>query len=412
MFSHNIAKNYNVLTRFTNNIIITNGIGSRLIDMYQNSYLDATSSYCSANLGHQHDHFKKILIKQLDNLSICPRYVENNKLNNLGNVISTYFSNKMNLKDKQYLQVLPSCNGVDTVETAIKLSRAWGFEKKGIPLSKSKQIFMDGNFHGRTLGAISVNNYDYQHKFYPKVPNLINIPFNDIENLKFYLEHSKTHEIISAIFVEPIQCEGGINIPDFDYLYQVRKLCDKYNILLVCDEIQTGLFRTGKLLCSEKYNVKPDVVLLGKSLGGGYLPVSVCISSNEIMSSIKEGEHGSTFGGYPLGSAMAAEVIKYLHHYNYEKTILQLSSEYYYNLKLLQEKYKFIKNIKIEGFLFGIELDCAVSADKICSDLTNHNILIRPAKNNTIRLSPPFIITSEETKELFDGFNKSFDKND
>jgi ornithine--oxo-acid transaminase len=410
MFSTNLAKNYKTLTMYSEKIIIRYAKGVKFYDMYHNSYIDATSSYCSANLGHQNPHLKRMLINQLDKIAVCPRYVENGMLNRLSTTVNKFFNNKINLKQNQYLQILPSSNGVDTLETAIKLARAWGTEKKGIPLGKTKQIFMNNNFHGRTLAAISANNSFYQNKFYPRVPNLINMPYNDIDALNFCLEHYNNYENVSAIFVEPIQCEGGINIPDFDYLFNLRKLCDKYNILLVCDEIQTGLFRTGNLLSSEKFNIKPDIVLLGKSLGGGYLPVSICIASNNIMSCIKEGEHGSTFGGNPLASFMAEEVLEYLHKNNYKQIVDELGIKYFRNLKLLQDKFKFIKEIRGIGLLFGIELDSTIDVDKICNKLTEYNILIKSTKNNTIRFSPPFIINQQETEELFNGFYNCFKK--
>jgi ornithine--oxo-acid transaminase len=284
--SHHIAKNYKTFLKNGKSIIINRAIGSKFYDLNNNSYIDATSSYCGANLGHNHPYFKNHIIEQLNNISICPRYVENNQLNRLGITVNKYFNSLIKMNNNDTLKILPSCNGVDTIETAIKLSRAWAYEKKGIPLGNSIQLFFNGNFHGRTVSAISVSNSSYQAKFYPKNPNLISIPYNDKECLKQILE-SEIGDKISAIILEPIQCEGGINIPHFDFLIEIRKLCNKHNILLVCDEIQTGLFRTGKLLCSEKYNCKPDIVLLGKSLGAGYLHISLTITSNEIMNCIK-----------------------------------------------------------------------------------------------------------------------------
>ena len=407
--SHHIAKNYKTLLRNGKSIIIDRAFGSKFFDINQDSYLDATSSYCSANLGHNHPYFKNYIIDQLHNLSICPRYVENNRLNELGITVNKYFKNLIKTDDKDTLQILPSCNGVDTIETAIKLSRAWAYEKKRVPLGRSIQLFFDGNFHGRTVSAISVSNSPYQSKFYPKNPNLISIPYNDIEYLKKLLEHKMT-DLISAIILEPIQCEGGINIPNNDFLIEVRKLCDKYNILLVCDEIQTGLFRTGKLLCSQKYNCKPDIALLGKSLGAGYVPISLTIASNEIMECIKPGEHGSTFGGYPLASKIASEMIEYLHHHNYEKIVEKNSLKINKILSVIQKKYSFIKDIRMLGLLYGIEVDENVSSEKICNQLINYGIIIKNTNRNTIRLSPPFIITDNEIDELFYGFIKCLDK--
>ena len=407
--SHHIAKNYKTFFRNGKSIIIYRANGSKFYDVHNNSYIDATSSYCGANLGHNHPYFKHYLIEQLNKISICPRYIENNQLNRLGITVNKYFKNLIKIDNKDILKILPSCNGVDTIETAIKLSRAWAYEKKGIPIGRSIQLFFDGNFHGRTVSAISVSNSTYQHKFYPKNPNLISIPYNDIESLQKLLEN-KDSDNISAIFVEPVQCEGGINIPNFDFLIKVRDVCDKYNILLVCDEIQTGLFRTGKLLCSQKYKCKPDIVLLGKSLGAGYLPISLTIASNEIMKCIKPGEHGSTYGGYPLASNVASHMLEYLHDNNYEDTIHEKSIEIMNRLNFMKNKYGFIKEIRNEGLLYGIEMDEQISSENICNQLIDYGIIIKNTNRNTIRFSPPFIITNQEIDELFNGFNKCFDK--
>lgn len=404
---NSLTKIYKTLSRNNLPIIIKKSNGSKLYDIFGNSYIDATSSYCSANFGHNNPIFKHKLMKQIDELSVCPRYLENNNLNKLATTVNKYFIDKINLKKNQYLQIIPSLNGVDAFETALKVSRAWAHEIKKIKIGESKQIYMDKCFHGRTLAAISMNNNLYQTKFYPKVNNFISCHYNNIEYLQNILENNST---ISAIFVEPVQAEGGIIVPHYDYLFRIRKLCDQYNVLMICDEIQTGLFRTGNLLCLEKSNIKADIVLLGKSLGGGFLPISLCIGSNEVMSCIKEGEHGSTFGGNPLASNMANEVLEYVNNNNFKNDINDLSHIYKRNLYQLKEKYKFIKEIRSSGMLFGIELDDKIMIDNVCNSLTEYNILTKNASNNTIRLSPPFIITNYETEELFDGFDKCFNK--
>jgi ornithine--oxo-acid transaminase len=402
-----IAKNYKTFLNYDKSIVIYRAIGCKFYDKNSNSYIDATSSYCSANLGHNHPYFKAHIVDQINKISVCPRYIENIQLNNLGKIVNKYLKDKINISKSDTLQILPSCNGVDTIETAIKLSRAWAYEKKGISVGESIQIFFDGNFHGRTVSALSVSNSKYQEKFHPKNPNLITVPFNNFEYLEDLLSKTKN---ISAVFIEPIQCEGGINIPNYNFLFKIRELCNKHNILLVCDEIQTGLFRTGKILCSEKFNCKPDIVLLGKSLGAGYIPISLTIASNKIMDCIKPGEHGSTFGGNPLACNIASNMLDYLYKYNYEKKVNDLSYYIINNLNLIKNEYGFIKEIRNEGLLYGIEIDEKISAEEICNKLVNYNIIIKSTNRNTIRLSPPFIMKKYEIDELFDGFTKCFNK--
>jgi ornithine--oxo-acid transaminase len=405
-----LANNYKLLIKTGEKIIINRANGSKFYDINNNSYIDGTSSYCSANLGHNHLYFKKCIIKQMDKISICPRYIENEYLNNLGIVVNKYFNKLIKMKETDILQILPSCNGVDTIETAIKLSRAWGYEKKGIPIMNSKQIFFDGNFHGRSISAISVSNYEYQKKFYPKVPNLYSIGgYNDIEYLENIFNRIDIDNI-SAIFIEPIQCEGGINILSNNFLIKLRYLCDKYDILLICDEIQTGLFRTGKLLCSSNFDCKPDIILLGKSLGGGYLPISLTITSDKIMNCIKPGEHGSTFGGNPLASYIATEVLEYLHNNNYEYIVNKKAKILKNELDNLMVLFNFIKEIRSYGLLYGIEIDKTISSSDICNNLINQGIIIKDTQKNTLRLSPPFIINNIEIEELIDGLYKVFNK--
>jgi ornithine--oxo-acid transaminase len=400
-----VAKNYKTLLLDGTKFLINRAKGSLLFDTNNNAYIDGTSSYCAANFGHNHPQFKKVLLDQVELISVCPRFVDNEPLDLLGATIDKHLHCELNINPGSYLQVLPSCNGVDTIETAIKLARAWGHEKKGIPIGESKQLFFGGNFHGRSMSAVSVSDYSYQKKFYPKNPNLVKIPFNNVYALEKYLCKNPT---VSAIIIEPIQCEAGIIIPEYNYLSIVRQLCSYYKVLMICDEIQTGMFRSGPLLCSEKFNVKPDVVLLGKSLGGGFLPVSVCISSNEIMGSIKAGEHGSTFGGYPLASAVASYVLDYGYSNNYEQIVNDKAEYYKLKLSKLSSKYGFIKEIRQCGLIIGIELDQSINSDYICNKLVSHGIIVKSTINNTIRITPPFIITNEQTNKIFDKLDECF----
>jgi ornithine--oxo-acid transaminase len=404
MRSH-IATNYKLLYNSGSKIIIKRARGVYLYDCNGRAYIDGTSSYCSANFGHGNTSFKRVINQQLANISVCPRFVESKSLSILASTVNKYFHEKLNIKHGEHLQILPSTNGVDTVETAIKLARAWGFYQKQIPMGKSVQIFFSGNFHGRSISAISVSDYPYQIKFYPPNPNLIKLPYNSIYALELYLESNPN---VSGVFLEPIQCEGGIIIPNPEYLKKVRTLCDKYNILMICDEIQTGMFRTGPLLSVCNSNVKPDVVLVGKSLGGGILPISLCVSSNKIMEGIKPGEHGSTFGGYPLASSLASYVLDWSHAKHFESTVNKKAFSYATELGYLRTKYSFIKAIRQSGLMIGIELDDSIDPDKVSEKLTQFGIIIKSTNNNTLRLSPPFIIKPSETAQILDGLNRVF----
>jgi ornithine--oxo-acid transaminase len=400
-----IANNYKTFKNLMNvPITITNALNNKFYDDTGKEYYDATSSYCSANFGHRNPYFVDIMKKQIDKINICPRFVDNEYLNEFGETVTRTFTRFINFHNsKEYLQVLPSLNGVDAFETSVKLSRAWGYEKKNIPENKSIQLFLDNNFHGRTISAISVNNDYYQKKFYPKNNNLISI--NSVDNLENFLNQSfmgdKYSSYVSSITVEPIQVEGGVNILGKEKLQKIKDICEKYNILFICDEIQTGLFRTNKLLCINHYDIKPDIVLLGKSLGAGLLPVSACITRNTIMECIKEGEHGSTFGGNPLQCVVATNVLNYLtnQNYNIEKNNDKLENFFSYCFKTLILKYELQNKIKIEnvGLLYGIKIDEKYSAEKLTQVMLNNGILIKSTKKNTIRFTPPFTIDSDKS---------------
>lgn len=402
-----IANNYKTLIRNGLPIVINYANGIKLTDTNRNSYYDLTSCYSASNFGHQHPRFKKILIEQLDKISICSRFVENTSLNLLGHTVNKYFGNKIQQQAGDHLQVLPSLGGVDAFETSVKLARAWAYTQKQVPWGQARLLFARGNFSGRTITACSVSSYSYQKKFYPEVPNLDLVPYNDEAELVKYIEGN--HSCLAAICLEPIQGEGGINVPNNNYLCKVRQLCDKYNVLLICDEIQTGLRRTGSLLCSESFNVKPDIVLLGKSLGAGYVPISICIASNEIMSCIKPGEHGSTFGGNPLASIVGTSVLEYLHQPEVIKMIDRLETNLTAHLiKLWKHNENIIKEIRGKGLLWGIEFYPHVSASEMTNKLVNFGIITKDTSHNTIRICPAFITTKNDLDDIFENINKCF----
>jgi ornithine--oxo-acid transaminase len=400
-----VANNYKILTRKGEPVVITKADGIYLYD-HKNKYDDLTSSYSAANLGHMNPYFTNVLTEQLNDIAICSRFVDNSYLNKFGKTVNKYFKSKITCLPTQNLQILPSLNGVDAFESSIKLARAWAYMQKCVKPNKARILFAENNFAGRTLTACSVSSYAYQQKFYPKLSGLDLVPYNDINAIERYIDK---HNNIAAICLEPIQGEGGIIVPSANYLVKVRELCSKHHILLICDEIQTGLGRTGTMLCSEQSNIKPDIVLLGKSLGAGLLPVSVCIASEEIMNCIKPGEHGSTFGGYPLGSTIATEVLEYLHTSDIIKQVKNLSDDIQHKIYLLKDKYIFIKEVRGRGLLWGIEFYPEISANKVTEELVNYNIITKDTSHNTIRICPPFITTKEQLDDIFDRINQCFD---
>lgn len=406
-----IANNYKKFISLLdgNPIIITKAIQNKFYDNYDNSYFDATSSYCSANLGHSNPYFRNIIWDQMMKMSVCPRFVDNEQLNTLGGKVNHYFNKFINTKNNEHIKILPSLNGVDAFETSIKLSRAWGHSVKNIPIGKSIQLFLSGNFHGRTLSAISVSKDRYQKKFYPKNPNLLLMDMDDIDNFDGYIaKHNIDSQYISSITIEPIQMEGGVNIISNNKIEKIKTICDKNNILLICDEIQTGLFRTNKLLCIEHYNIKPDIILLGKSLGASYLPISLTIASNNIMDCIKEGEHGSTFGGNPLSCVVATSVLDYLHKNNIMEKNNKLA-EYFskFFIDILDDTgMNDIIHIENLGLLYGLKVNDKYNAEILSNIMLKNRIIMKDTKNNTLRFTPPFTIDSEK-EELCELMHKS-----
>jgi len=292
------AHNYHPLP-----IVIAKGEGAKVWDPEGKEYFDFLSAYSAVNQGHCHPRIISALIEQAKTLTLTSRAFYNNKLGEYEKFITEFFG---------YDMVLPMNTGAEAVETAMKISRKWGYEKKGIEPDKATIVFAGGNFHGRTIAVISASTDPVcRNNFGPFIPGIEKIPYNDTNALETILQEKGKD--ICAYIVEPIQGEAGVFVPDEDYLKKCYDICKKYNVLFVADEVQTGIARTGRMLCSEYSGIKPDIIILGKAISGGVLPVSAVLSSREIMMVIKPGEHGSTFGGFPLACAVAKaalEVIK------------------------------------------------------------------------------------------------------
>ena len=287
-------------------------------------------------------------------------------------------------------------------ETANKLARKWGYEKKGIPENKAKIIFANGNFWGRTLAAISTSDDPLSYKgFGPYMPGYEVIPYNDLGSL----ENSIKDPNVAAFMVEPIQGEAGVIVPDEGYLSGIRNLCDKYNVLFIADEVQTGIARTGKMLATDFEDARPDILILGKALSGGVLPVSAVLADDEVMMCIKPGEHGSTFGGNPLSCAVAKTALEVVEEENLAKNAAEMGGLFRGRMQKFIESSNLAQIVRGKGLLNAIVIDSSVESDmawNICLKLKDNGLLAKPTHGNIIRFAPPLVIKREELEECCD----------
>ena len=378
-------------------LILKRARGSWLWDITGKKYLDAFSSYSSANFGHQHPLLYQELIRQSSHVSVFSRTLTSDTLLNLAEVVYDCYQSYI-IGSK--LSIVPMNSGVEAGETAVKFARKWGYLEKGIPIGSAKVLFAKGNYWGKTISAISTSDYDYQKYFYPKTPGFLTVDYNSPEKIEQALEKDPH---IAAIYLEPVQGEGGINVPHIDYFKKVRALCDKYNTLLIADEIQTGMGRTDRGLCIDDYGVKVDMFLLGKSLGGGYLPISLCVMRKDIADLVKPGEHSSTFGGYPLGCAMAKASLQLLHGTDLLGISKKRETFFRMELERIQKKFPaVIQEIRGKGMLFGVQFNPnVIDALAMCERLVDYGLVTREANNNTVRVCPALTSTDSEIDYLF-----------
>lgn len=376
------AHNYHPLP-----VVLEKGAGVFLWDVDGKRYYDFLSGYSAVNQGHCHPKIIASLIEQAQKLTLTSRAFHNNLLGEYAKFITQYFG---------YDKVLPMNTGVEGGETAIKLARRWAYTKKGVAENKAKIIFAEGNFWGRTLAAISSSNDPSSYKgFGPYMPGFELIPYNDT----IALEKALQDKNVAAFMVEPIQGEAGVVVPDEGYLSKVRELCNTYNVLFIADEIQTGLARTGKMLACDHENAKPDILILGKALSGGVLPVSAVLANDDVMMNIKPGEHGSTYGGNPLACAVATTALTVLKEErmaeNAEAMGVLLRSE----LAALQSP--FIETIRGKGLLNAIVIKHhnPEAAWDLCLELKENGLLAKPTHGDKIRFAPPLVITKEQIME-------------
>jgi ornithine--oxo-acid transaminase len=379
-------------------VVLEKGEGVFLYDVDGKRYFDFLSGYSAVNQGHCHPAIIKALTDQAQKLTLTSRAFYNNLLGEYEKYITEYFG---------YDKVLPMNTGVEGGETAIKLARRWGYNVKGIPENQAKVIFAEGNFWGRTLAAISSSTDPSSFKgFGPYMPGFGLVPYNDLAALETILQDPT----VAAFMVEPIQGEAGVVIPTDGYLKGVRALCDKYNVLFIADEIQTGLARTGTLLACDHENVRPDILILGKALSGGTIPVAAVLADDIVMLQIKPGEHGSTYGGNPLACAVAMKALEVIKSEKMVENSFKMGEILRAELANLNSP--FIASIRGRGLLNAIVIkhENPEAAWDLCLHLKALGILAKPTHGDKIRFAPPLIITEAQIKEAVQLIGKGLEQ--
>jgi ornithine--oxo-acid transaminase len=367
------AHNYHPL-----DVVIDRAEGVWVWDTANEKYLDCLSAYSSLNQGHRHPAIIQALIEQAQKVTLTSRAFRNAQLGPFYEELHTMTG---------YDMALPMNTGAEAVETAIKLVRKWGYEVKGIPRHQAEIIVVSGNFQGRTVTIISFSNEpSYREPFGPFTPGFVTVPYGDSAALANAITPNTC-----AIMLEPIQGEAGVVIPPAGYLQAVRQLASQHNVLFVADEIQTGLGRTGKLFCCEHEGVRPDLIILGKALGGGVYPVSAVLADKPIMGLFRPGEHGSTFGGNPLAAAVARAALRVIREEKLAERAAELGE--YFQERLAEIPSPHVKEVRGKGLLIGVELKPeAGGARRFCEALRNQNILCKETHEHVIRFAPPLVI--------------------
>jgi len=376
------AHNYHPLP-----VVISKAAGCEVWDVQGKKYFDFLSGYSAVNQGHCHPKIIKALIDQAQTLTLTSRAFYNDQLGEYEKYITTLLG---------YDKILPMNSGAEAVETGIKLARRWGYAVKGIEENKARIVVCEGNFHGRTSAVISFSTDPSSYNnFGPYMPGFDIIPYNDLNALAKALEDKN----VAAFLVEPIQGEAGILVPDEGFLKKASEMCRAANVLLISDEIQTGLCRTGKMLCSDHDNVRPDIVLLGKALSGGVFPISGVLSDNEIMLTIKPGEHGSTFGGSPLASVVAKKALEVLVDEKMAENSLIMGELFRKEIKALNSS--LIKIVRGKGLMNAIVIDHKdpEAAWDLCGVFMENGLLCKPTHGDKIRLTPPLLINEAQIHE-------------
>jgi len=370
------AHNYRPL-----DVVITRGEGVWVYDVEGNRYLDCLSAYSALNQGHVHPRILQAMVDQAEKLTITSRAFRNDQLPLLYQELNQLTG---------YDMALPMNTGAEAVETAIKLARKWAYQVKGIPRHQAEIIVFDNNFHGRTISVISFSTEpQYREDFGPFTPGFINVPYGDSVEVEKAITPNT-----AAILFEPIQGEAGVKVPPQGFLRELRTITTRHNLLLIADEIQTGLGRTGKLFACDHEAVRPDMVILGKALSGGFYPVSAVLADEPVMSLFKAGDHGSTFGGNPLGAAIARAALKVIVDENLIENAAVMGQ--YFMEQLAEIPSRHVKEVRGMGLMIGVELTLqAGGARSFCDALVQRGILAKDTHQTVIRLAPPLIINQE-----------------
>ncbi|EKU48054.1 ornithine--oxo-acid transaminase [Staphylococcus massiliensis] len=374
-------------------IVISEAEGVWVKDPEGNKYMDMLSAYSAVNQGHRHPKIIQALKDQAEKATLVSRAFHSDNLGEWYEKIC-----KISGKNK----ALPMNTGAEAVETALKAARRWAYEVKGIEPNQAEVVAMNGNFHGRTMAPVSLSSEkEYQRGYGPLLEGFVKVDFGNIDQLK-----EAINENTAAVLVEPIQGEAGINIPPEGYLKQIRELCDEHNVLFIADEIQAGLARSGKLFATDWDNVKPDVYILGKALGGGVLPISVVLADEEVLGVFSPGSHGSTFGGNPLACAVSMAALDVIIDEDLAGRSLELGE--YFKSELQKIENPVIKEVRGRGLFIGVELN--ENARPYCEKLKELGILCKETHETVIRFAPPLIISKEELDFAIDKVKQVFEQ--
>ena len=379
------AHNYHPLP-----VVLKRGEGVYVWDVDGKRYFDFLSAYSAVNQGHCHPRIIRALTVQAQKLTLTSRAFHNDVLGLFDEYVTKYFG---------FERVLPMNTGAEAVETAIKLCRKWAYEVKGLPADSATIIVFDENFHGRTTSIVSFSSdHGSRNNFGPFSPGFLSVPYNNPEALA----HAMALPNVAGVLIEPIQGEAGVNVPSDGFLTTVRQLCTQHNVLMMADEIQTGIARTGKLLACDHEGVKPDVLILGKALAGGVLPVSAVLASHEVMLCIKPGQHGSTFGGNPLACRVAIESLEVVREENLAANAAKLGETFRAAMQDLVNQGRLFSLVRGKGLLNAVVINDSADSDtawEFCLALAANGLLAKPTHGNIIRFAPPLVISAEQLAE-------------
>lgn len=385
------AHNYHPLP-----VVLERGEGIFVWDVDGKQYFDFLAAYSAVNQGHCHPRIVKALTDQASRLALTSRAFYNNILGEWEEFMTKLFG---------YDRVLPMNSGAEADETALKLCRKWAYKVKGIPRNEAKIVVCNGNFHGRTITIVSMSSDpDSYNDYGPFTPGFVNIPYNDIEALEMALKDRN----VAGFLVEPIQAEAGVYVPEDGYLKKASELCKKYNVLFIADEVQTGLARTGKMLACDHEGVRPDILVLGKALSGGIYPVSCVLADDEIMLTIKPGEHGSTYGGNPIAAAVSMTALKVIIDEDLVGNAERMGKIFRDEMKSV--KSEMIATVRGKGLLNAIAIrpDAPKSAWQVCLQMKENGIIAKPTHEHIIRFTPPLVINESQLGEALERIKKSF----